>query len=83
MMVVRLRLALSLAVILSWAVPAPFLQAQVGNYEGRNIVNIQFDPVEQPLEPSELNEILPLKRAQPLRMADIRASIGIEESTSS
>ena len=32
-------------------------------------------PTEQPLEPSELHDILPLQKDQPLRMADVRASI--------
>ena len=38
-------------------------------------VNIQFDPQDQPLDAAELHEILPLKMNQPLRMADVRASI--------
>ena len=55
---------------------APFaLQAQGQKFEGKDVVNIQFDPARQPLEPEELSEILPLKMHAPLRMADVRASI--------
>jgi outer membrane protein assembly complex protein YaeT len=35
----------------------------------------KYDPMNQPLEPSELFAILPLKRGQPLRAADVRTSI--------
>jgi outer membrane protein insertion porin family len=51
------------------------LAAQQSKYEGITVTNIQFDPKEQPLEPAELYEILPLKMNLPLRMAEIRASI--------
>src|SRR5205085_370248 len=44
-------------------------------FEGKPVLNIQFDPKEQPLEPSELFEILPLKAGQPLSRAVVRASI--------
>ncbi|MEO8595696.1 MAG: outer membrane protein assembly factor BamA [Candidatus Solibacter sp.] len=39
------------------------------------MVNIRFEPAEQPLEGAELFEMLPLKRDQLLRMAVVRASI--------
>jgi outer membrane protein insertion porin family len=74
MMVVRPLLALSL-VLLAWVAAPPELQGQAQKFEGLNVVNIQFDPMNQPLEASELYEILPLKRGQPLREADVRASI--------
>jgi outer membrane protein assembly complex protein YaeT len=51
------------------------LFGQAQKYEGKQILAIQFDPKEQPLEASELHDILPLKPDQPLRMADVRASI--------
>ena len=55
------------------------LQAQdpagASKYEGRKIVTIQFDPVAQPVDLAEINRILPLKTGQPLREADVRASI--------
>jgi len=74
MMVVRTQLALSL-VVLAWAAAPPALYGQAQKYEGLNVVNIQFDPMNQPLEASELFAILPLKRGQALRAADVRASI--------
>jgi outer membrane protein assembly complex protein YaeT len=49
--------------------------AQTAKYEGLNVVTIQFAPRDQPLDPSELFEILPLKVKRPLRMTDVRASI--------
>ncbi|PWU07477.1 MAG: hypothetical protein C5B51_09970 [Terriglobia bacterium] len=73
MMMVRARFALLPLSFVFWAA-APVLTAQA-RYEGRDIVNIQFDPVQQPLAPDELNAILPLKRGEPLRMTDIHASI--------
>ena len=51
------------------------LQAQYQQFEGQRIANIQFDPKDQPLEASELHEILPLKVDQPLRISDVRAAI--------
>ena len=49
--------------------------AQYQKYEGLPVRNIQFDPADQPLEADELLQILPLKRGQNLRMADVRATI--------
>jgi outer membrane protein insertion porin family len=51
------------------------LQAQTGPYEGKQINTIQFVPVRQPLEPAELNEILPMKMKTAFRMAEVRSSI--------
>ncbi len=51
------------------------LRATPEEYEGKRIVSIQFAPKEQPLEPVELNEILPLKIGATLRLADVEASI--------
>ncbi len=51
------------------------LDAQDRRFEGMEVTNIQFEPVEQPLESEELHEALPLKMHVPLRMADVRASI--------
>ena len=59
---------------LAAAVPQP-AAAQARKYEGRRIATIQFVPPEQPLEASELKDILPLKMDTPLRMADVQASI--------
>jgi outer membrane protein insertion porin family len=63
------------ALLLLAAATAPDARAQASKFEGRTIVTIQFVPPEQPLDPSELHEILPLKQKQPLRMADVRAAI--------
>ena len=51
------------------------LLAQYQKYDGKEVLTIQFEPVEQPVDPSELYEILPLKIHQPLSMAAVRASI--------
>src|SRR5260370_15732972 len=51
------------------------LLAQYQKYEGRPVVNIRFEPAEQPLEGAELFEMLPLKRGEPLRMSVVRASV--------
>src|SRR5271157_6294783 len=63
-----------LVVYLTVAQPATLL-AQYQKYDGKEVLTIQFDPAEQPLDPSELHEILPLKIHQPLAMAAVRASI--------
>src|ERR1039457_4042808 len=60
--------------LLALARPA-VLFAQYQKYEGKPVLNIQFEPKNQPLEPSELHDILPLRQDQPLRMADVRSSI--------
>src|SRR5580704_15542184 len=75
MRMVRITLAHYACAILLLAAPSPALLAQEQKYEGKQILTIQFDPKEQPLEPSELHDILPLQKDQPLRMADVRASI--------
>ena len=73
---VRTRLALSACLVLVSALSEPAaLRAQSPKYEGQDIVNIQFVPVEQPVDPAELFQLLPLKRGQPLRMTEVRASI--------
>ena len=61
--------------ILLLAVQPDALLAQAQKYEGKQVLTIQFDPRQQPLDPSELHDILPLQTNQPLRMADVRASI--------
>src|ERR1035438_4554706 len=61
-------------VLLALARPDALL-AQYQKYEGKTVLNIQFEPKTQPLEPSELHDILPLRQDQPLRMADVRRSI--------
>ena len=51
------------------------LTAQERKFEGKEVVNIQFDPSRQPLEPEELSILLPLKMHAPLHAADVRTSI--------
>jgi outer membrane protein insertion porin family len=76
MRMVRSTLAHYACAILMLGVITPFaLLAQAQKYEGRQVVTIQFDPKEQPLDPSELHDILPLQKDQPLRASDVRASI--------
>jgi outer membrane protein assembly complex protein YaeT len=70
---VRSLLAYSI-LLLAVAQPRSLL-AQYRKYEGQPVVNIRFEPAEQPLEGAELFEMLPLKRGQPLRMSVVRASI--------
>src|SRR5215831_14574007 len=61
--------------LLAYPFCACLLFAQPSKYDNLPVRNIEFDPRMQPLEASELHDILPLKINQPLRMADIRASI--------
>jgi outer membrane protein insertion porin family len=63
------------AILLLGVTLPPALLAQAQNYEGRLVITIQFDPKEQPLDSSELHEILPLQKDKPLHVADVRASI--------
>ncbi|MDQ6706450.1 MAG: hypothetical protein M3Z85_10805, partial [Acidobacteriota bacterium] len=50
-------------------------KADPEQYEGRQIAVIAFDPAKQPLEASELHEMLPLKENSLFRRADARAAI--------
>jgi outer membrane protein assembly complex protein YaeT len=72
---VRSLLAYSLCLIVLLSATCGCLLAQDQKYEGMQVVNIRFQPRLQPLEGSELFEILPLKRGQPLRASVVRASI--------
>src|SRR5579884_200681 len=49
--------------------------AQVGQYEGRTIVAIQYEPAQQPLTSRDLANAQTLKTGQPLRQADVSAAI--------
>src|SRR5690348_16250103 len=76
MRMVRTRLALSVFLILVWTMARPAsIWGQYQKYEGKEIVNIQFSPPEQPVEAMELFEILPVKRGQPFHIAEVRAAI--------
>ncbi|MCU1238039.1 MAG: surface antigen [Candidatus Solibacter sp.] len=72
---VRSLLAYFLCLIVLLAATSRHLLAEDQKYDGMPVINIRFDPPVQPLEGSELFEILPLKRGQPLRMAVVRESI--------
>jgi outer membrane protein insertion porin family len=64
-----------LALLLFAAAHPTVLPAQYQKYEGLPITNIQFDPKEQPLEASELHDLLPLEMGHALRIADVRTAI--------
>jgi outer membrane protein insertion porin family len=74
MMVVRLLLAFRPILFLLAALPDS-LPAQSHKYEGQTIRIIAFNPVIQPLDASELHDILPVKANQPLRPEEVRATI--------
>lgn len=48
--------------------------AQISQFEGRPIVDIQFSP-DQPLDPADLAKVQPLKKGQPLRAEDVARAI--------
>ncbi len=75
MNLVRSLLAYSFYMIVLLAAFPWRLSAQAQKYEGMTVVNIRFEPQQQPLEGSELFEILPLRRGEPLRSSVVRASI--------
>ena len=75
MMLVRLGFTHLLCALLVMVAGPAALLAQHQNFEGKRVVNIRFDPAEQPLESSELFQFLPLKINQPLKMSVVRDSI--------
>src|SRR5206468_3852823 len=48
--------------------------AQVSQFEGRRIVDIQLSPA-QILDPADLAKALPLKKGEPLRAEDVGSAI--------
>ena len=54
---------------------AQVVWAQTARYEGQPIADIQYVPPEQPLTAAELANIVPLKKGEPLRLADVHAAI--------
>ncbi len=44
-------------------------------YEGRPIVDIQFDPEKQPLDTAQLKALLPVRAGQPLRAEEVKDAI--------
>src|SRR3954447_26173426 len=76
MRLVRQRFTLATLLVLFLAAASTRqLFAQDQKYEGREVAAIQFLPPAQPLDPAELYGILPLKKGQPLHMADVRQAI--------
>lgn len=70
------RFALGPFVLLVFAATDPTpARAQYQKYEGMTIANIQFDPVRQPLDASELHDLLPVQTGKPLHISEVRASI--------
>jgi len=57
------------------SLPITLLQAQPMKYEGLLVRTIHFIPVQQPVDASELHDILPVRISQPLHLADVRAAI--------
>jgi len=77
MLVVRLLLAYYAILLAKAAAQSTVPPVPEQKYEGMLVRSIQFDPpaAQQPIAASELDRILPLKIGQPLRQADVRASI--------
>ncbi len=50
-------------------------RAQSNQFEGRTILDVQYDPARQPLDPRDLAAVQPLKKGQPLRASDVAAAI--------
>jgi outer membrane protein assembly complex protein YaeT len=49
--------------------------AQTSKYEGQPIAEVQFSPPQQPLTGAALANIVTLKKGEPLRLADVHATI--------
>ncbi len=76
MILVRPLLAYSPRVLLFLAVICPAVAAQNRAYEGSNVVDIRFQPAAQPLQAGDLSAAVSVKPGEPLRMSQVRASIG-------
>jgi len=63
--------SVSTLAVLSWFPIA----AATGEYEGKTIASIQFDPEKQPLATDRLIAMLPLRPGEPLRGATVRDAI--------
>ncbi len=68
---------------LGWWVSVPMLialsgkplVALSGDYEGKPIASVQFEPEKQPLSRDQLMAMIPLRPGEPLRGANVRAAI--------
>ena len=76
MILVRHLLAYSPRVLALLAVICSVLAAQNRAYEGRKVVDVRFEPADQPLQAGELSAAVELQTGEPLRMSQVRASIG-------
>ncbi|MBV9746504.1 MAG: BamA/TamA family outer membrane protein, partial [Acidobacteriia bacterium] len=80
-MMIQVRVWLAVAVFLGFPGFLRFrvLAAQqpeaAAKYQGRPVVQIQFDPADQPYPPAELMGFLAVKHGQPLKQTDVRDSI--------
>ena len=54
---------------------AGIVSGAVEDYEGKPVASIAFDPKLLPVPASELAAMAPLKKGEPLRMTDVRATI--------
>lgn len=61
--------------LVGWTASAQSPSPEPNTYEGRQIVDVQFSPPEQPVAPADLADALTLKKGMPLHMADIRESM--------
>jgi len=55
--------------------PNPSASQPTNQFEGQRVVSVVFDPLEQPVDSHELNQILPIKQDQPYTAANVRAAI--------
>lgn len=49
--------------------------AATGDYEGKRIVSVRFEPARQPLLDSDLNKLVLVKTGEPLRLVNVTATI--------
>jgi outer membrane protein insertion porin family len=61
--------------LLCWALSSLPVRSQTQSFEGKPIVEIQFDPHEQPVAAPDLAQAVIVKRGAPLLLADVRKSI--------
>ena len=71
----KVRLRFARYVTLWLLASAPVVVAQKQDYSGQIIAAVAFAPPQQPLTDAELANVLPLKKGEPLRMADVHAAI--------
>jgi outer membrane protein assembly complex protein YaeT len=71
----RLFVSIPFAVLFLAAARPSAAQAQYQRYEGMEVASIGFEPAVQPLEADTLRGALQVKTGQPLRIADVRATI--------